>query len=77
MASIIIGINAERCVPATGTPYNNSLSDLASIMAMLDPENRRAKTSWWNGKKELGTLNEAALIWKKHLVLTGERNHCS
>lgn len=56
-------------VPLTGTPYNNSTSDLATIMTFIDPQILMAKTSWWDEAKDQGVLKEKADKWSTRFVL--------
>lgn len=79
----LIGINAERIVPLTGTPYCNGNQDLASLMAFIDPTHGASRKDWWDSKtsKRAGPAVVAALgdwredymlLRKKDIVLKGK-----
>jgi hypothetical protein len=49
MASLL-GSHSARIILATGTPYNNSMQDMASLCGYYDaaPRNRQNDAAWWD-----------------------------
>lgn len=83
IGTALLGLNAERMVPLTGTPYNNGNQDLASLVTFIDPTQRAAQKEWWDKatSKRLGhQVAEAISDWraeymvlrKKEIVLKGK-----
>jgi len=83
IGTALLGINAERMVPLTGTPYNNGNQDLASLMTFIDPTHPAAQKDWWDkatSKRSGHAVAEAISDWrgdymvlrKKEVVLKGK-----
>ena len=43
----LLGVNAERIVPLSGTPYNNGPQDMAAIMSYIDSSHEASRKKWW------------------------------
>ncbi|KAH8063264.1 ATP binding protein [Aureococcus anophagefferens] len=47
IGAALCGQSAERCVMATGTPFNNGPRDMAALQSYVDASNAAASTQWW------------------------------
>ena len=49
LLAIAMGAEAQRVIPATGTPFNNSMQDMATLEAYIDPRNENIYNTaeWW------------------------------
>jgi hypothetical protein len=67
-----LGINAERIVPLTGTPYNNGNQDVAALMAYIDASHPAARKAWWDkatSKRTGAAVAEAVRGWRMDYML--------
>lgn len=46
-AAGLLGLQSERMIPLSGTPFNNSLQDVATLMTMIDPTADSSLEKWW------------------------------
>ena len=83
IGTALLGVNAERMVTLTGTPYNNGAQDMASLMTFIDPTHPAAQKDWWDratSKRTGAAVAEAISDWredymvlrKKDVVLKGK-----
>jgi SNF2 family DNA or RNA helicase len=47
LAAAMIGLHSESIFPMSGTPYNNSPQDIATLMSFIDPKEVSAREKWW------------------------------
>jgi len=52
LAAGLIGLHSDRMIPMSGTPYNNSSQDLATLMSFIDPSLASANERWWKEATE-------------------------
>ena len=43
----MIALHSERVLLLTGTPFNNNLQDMATLMTYVDPTHDSAIFDWW------------------------------
>lgn len=69
----LLGLNGERTVLLTGTPYCNGNKDLASLMTIIDPTHCSSHTYWWDDVAMRNTgsnsVHNGLLQWKRHYFL--------
>ena len=73
----LLGVNAERMVPLTGTPYNNGNQDLASLMAFIDPTHVAAQKDWWDkatSKRWGPAVAEAISDWREDYMVLRKKD---
>lgn len=54
MAAALIGLHAECKVPMSGTPYNNTPQDIATLMTFIEPGHPSSREQWWKAATEQG-----------------------
>ena len=52
MAAGLISLHSERVALLTGTPFNNSLQDMATLMTYIKPSDKAAELKWWTKATE-------------------------
>lgn len=68
----LLGVNAERIVPLTGTPYNNGNQDVATLMSYIDASHPAALKGWWDkatSKRSGPAVAEAVRGWRVEYML--------
>jgi len=50
----MLGLHAERCIPMSGTPYNNGPQDMATLMTFVDPSLDASYEGWWKAATKEG-----------------------
>lgn len=57
MAAALIGLHTERMIPMSGTPYNNTVQDMATLMTFIAPGHKSAKENWWKDVTKMGAAD--------------------
>jgi SNF2 family DNA or RNA helicase len=47
ISGLLLSLHCERCIPMSGTPYNNGPQDLAACMAYIDVGLNSARRGFW------------------------------
>lgn len=77
MAAGLVSLHSERIVLLTGTPFNNSCQDLATLMTYIKPSNKAAELNWWKGvtSPRVGVkVVERLAKWTSTFVLRREKS---
>ncbi|KAL7563119.1 hypothetical protein ACA910_012302 [Epithemia clementina (nom. ined.)] len=74
MACALSAMHSWRVIPLTGTPYNNGVGDLATLMTLIDPSEKSATTAWWEralgaSQKTSSAIKESTEMWHQHYIL--------
>jgi SNF2 family DNA or RNA helicase len=72
IAALLLTGHSERAIPMSGTPYNNSVQDLAAAMGYINVHIYPARNEFW--KQCLGISNAAAIHsklgeWKRQYLV--------
>jgi SNF2-related domain len=72
IAGLLLTAHSERAIPMSGTPYNNSVQDLAAAMGYIDVHIHPAKNDFWQRCLEVSSA-EAVHIklsdWKRDYLV--------
>ncbi|CAB9520696.1 regulator of chromatin subfamily A containing DEAD/H box 1 [Seminavis robusta] len=77
MAAALLGLHTERMLPMTGTPYNNSCQDIASLMTFINPTEHWAAEKWWKRATENGDsrrVAQAVAEWSSTRLLRRDKD---
>jgi len=77
IGAALLGRLSERCVPLTGTPYNNGPQDMASLMNFIDVHHPAARKNWWvNATKDGGmeTVIRNVRDWRSEYMIRREKD---
>jgi SNF2 family DNA or RNA helicase len=72
MAAALIGLHADFMIAMTGTPYNNGLQDIATLMAFIQPSHKSAYEKWWKKATKNGSaamVVKAVESWSKAFII--------
>ena len=72
MAASLLGLHAHYIVPMSGTPFNNNVDDLATLMTFIDPSVASAKARWWKKATDVRVaenVREAISDWSGQFLL--------
>lgn len=71
-----LGAQSKRTILLSGTPYNNSTSDLSSLMTYIDPKLPSAKLKWWENatKGRAGEIIRECSKWKSEYMLRRQKD---
>ena len=65
----LLSMHATRRVPMTGTPYNNSFNDLATLMAFIDSSEPSAYSSKFWDHMATPWFNTAVKDWRRKFMV--------
>jgi SNF2 family DNA or RNA helicase len=71
-AAAMIGLHSECVLPMSGTPYNNRLQDIATLMTFVNPRHASARESWWKQatkNKSASTVLEKVKEWNENYLI--------
>ena len=71
MACALAAMHSWRVVPLTGTPYNNGVNDLGTLMTLIDSAHEASMTSWWERvlRRNPTMIQESTGLWHKEYIL--------
>lgn len=62
MAAGLLCLHSERVVLLTGTPFNNSCQDIATLMTFINPSDKAAELDFW---KDVTSARAARRVVKR------------
>ena len=77
MAAGVMGLHAGRIIPMSGTPFNNNVQDMATLMTFIDPSAGSAGEKWWKENTKNGEAKavvEAVKDWSDTYLLRRDKN---
>ncbi|KAL3910926.1 MAG: hypothetical protein SGILL_007492, partial [Bacillariaceae sp.] len=77
MVASLAGLHSERTIPLTGTPFNNSPQDIATLMTFIKPSDDASKLKWWKRVAAGSTgpkVKELASQWSSRNLLRREKD---
>ncbi|CAB9519192.1 annealing helicase and endonuclease ZRANB3 [Seminavis robusta] len=54
----LVGIHTERMILLSGTPYNNRLQDIATLVMFMNPSDPSARVEWWQKATKCGAAQQ-------------------
>ena len=77
LGAAALGAQSKRIILLSGTPFNNSNSDMSALMTFIDPRHEAARVKWWDKATSSGSA--AAIIrdvaeWRKSFVLRRQKD---
>lgn len=72
IAGLLLSAHSERAIPMSGTPYNNSIRDLAAAMGYVDVSIKPAKNNFWErclDAKSASAVHEKLSDWKRDFLV--------
>jgi len=80
IGAVILGINSDRVVPMSCTPFINSTQDLATIMAFIDPKMKSSYKTWWKQATKQNadySIVEEVRRWRKYFLVGRQKEMLS
>lgn len=78
IGAALLAVHSFRRTQITGTPYNNTVADLAAIMSYIDPTKDSARRSFWinitRGETERDKVVQRLSAWYKKYVVRREKH---
>lgn len=76
LGAAVLGAQSKRTVLLSGTPFNNSNSDMSALMTYIDPQHEAARVKWWD--KATSRMSAAAIIqdvgdWRDSFMLRRQK----
>ena len=76
LGAAVLGMQSKRTILLSGTPFNNSNSDMSALMTYIDPKHEAARVKWWD--KATSRENAAAIIqdvseWRDGFMLRRQK----
>ena len=77
LGAAALGAQSKRTILLSGTPFNNSNSDMSALMTFIDPRHEAARVKWWD--KATSGRSATAIIrdvgeWKKIFMLRRQKD---
>jgi SNF2 family DNA or RNA helicase len=72
IAALLLTVHSERAIPMSGTPYNNSVQDLAAAMGYVDLHINPAKNYFWKRSLDVScaaAVHSNLIDWKREYLV--------
>ena len=77
MSACLIGLHSLRTIPLSGTPFNNSTQDMATLMTMIDPTLDSASEDWWKNATSgsaARSVTDAISEWSTNFLIRRDKS---